>query len=63
MIKISGRMESPGRPLLYSTTRAFLEYFGLNDLDHLPRFDEIEELLGMSSSDMEERDLFGSGEE
>lgn len=63
MIKISGRMETPGRPLLYSTTGAFLEYFGLSNLDHLPRFDEIEELLGMSSSEMEERDLFGSGEE
>lgn len=63
MIKISGRMETPGRPLLYSTTRAFLEYFGLSNLDHLPRFDEIEELLGMSSSELEERDLFGTGEE
>lgn len=62
MIKISGRMETAGRPLLYSTTRTFLEYFGLTDLDHLPRFDEIEELLGMSSSEIEERDLFGSGQ-
>lgn len=58
MIRISGRMESPGRPLLYSTTGAFLEYFGLKDLDHLPRYEEIEELLSMSSSEMEERDLF-----
>lgn len=63
MINISGRMETPGRPLLYSTTRTFLEYFGLNDLDHLPRFEEIAELLGMSSSEMEERDLFGSADE
>jgi segregation and condensation protein B len=62
MIRISGRMETPGRPLLYSTTRVFLEYFGLTDLDHLPRHEEIEELLSMSSSEMEERDLFG-GEE
>lgn len=60
MIKISGRMETPGRPLLYSTTTAFLEYFGLSNLDHLPRFDEVEELLGMSSSEMEKRDLFDS---
>ncbi len=63
MIKISGRMETPGRPLLYSTTRTFLEYFGLTNLDHLPRFDEIEELLGMTPSEMEERDLFNSGQE
>ncbi len=63
MIRISGRMETPGRPLLYSTTQAFLEYFGLSNLDHLPRFDEVGELLGMSSSEMEERDLFGSDKE
>lgn len=63
MIKISGRMESPGRPLLYSTTSSFLEYFGLSDLDHLPRYEEIEELLSMSSSEMEERDLFDRSEE
>jgi len=63
MIRIGGRMETPGRPLLYSTTKAFLEYFGLSNLDHLPRFDEVEELLGMSSAEIEKRDLFGSEEE
>ena len=63
MIRISGRMETPGRPLLYSTTRVFLEYFGLTDLDHLPRSEEIAELLCMSSSEMEEKDLFGASDE
>ncbi|MCK5064084.1 MAG: SMC-Scp complex subunit ScpB [Candidatus Fermentibacteraceae bacterium] len=63
MIRISGRMETPGRPLLYSTTRVFLEYFGLTDLDHLPRSEEIAELLCMSSSEMEEKDLFGAADE
>jgi segregation and condensation protein B len=63
MVRISGRMETPGRPLLYSTTRTFLEYFGLSDLDHLPRYEEIEELLSLSSSEMEERDLFDRPEE
>ncbi len=63
MIRISGRMETPGRPLLYSTTRVFLEYFGLTDLDHLPRSSEIAELLSMSSSEMEEKDLFGEAGE
>lgn len=58
MVKISGRMESPGRPLLYATTTSFLEYFGLADLDHLPRMEEISGLLGMTSSELEERDLF-----
>lgn len=45
MIRIAGRREQPGRPLLYATTQEFLLYFGLEDLDHLPRLDEITELL------------------
>ena len=55
LIRISGRQESPGRPLLYSTTDAFLEYFGLLSLDHLPRLDEIEELLSMGLDEIEKR--------
>jgi segregation and condensation protein B len=35
----SGRRESPGRPLLYKTTKDFLEAFGLNSLDDLPAVD------------------------
>jgi segregation and condensation protein B len=35
----SGRKESPGRPMLYKTTPEFLESFGLNSLDELPRID------------------------
>jgi segregation and condensation protein B len=36
LIRISGRKEGPGRPLLYSTTPDFLKYFGLMDLNDLP---------------------------
>lgn len=36
LIRISGRKEGPGRPLLYSTTPDFLKYFGLMDLKDLP---------------------------
>lgn len=39
LIKISGRKEGPGRPLLYSTTPDFLKYFGLVDLKELPPLD------------------------
>jgi len=35
LIRVSGRKEGPGRPLLYSTTPDFLKYFGLMDLDDL----------------------------
>ncbi len=36
LIKASGRAEAPGRPLLYTTTAAFLTYFGLDSLFELP---------------------------
>jgi len=45
LIAISGRSESVGRPLLYSTTKEFLRYFGLNDLSELPKPREIEEIM------------------
>ncbi|MDN6295378.1 MULTISPECIES: SMC-Scp complex subunit ScpB [Alkalibacterium] len=42
LIKEIGRVEAPGRPVLYGTTDYFLDYFGLNDLTELPEL-EIEE--------------------
>ncbi|MCK5841562.1 MAG: SMC-Scp complex subunit ScpB [Candidatus Sabulitectum sp.] len=53
LVKIDGRQETPGRPLLYGTTSRFLEYFGLNKLDHLPRTNEMENLLKLSAEDIE----------
>jgi segregation and condensation protein B len=41
LVKISGRAEVPGRPLLYATTEFFLEHFGLRDLDELPNAEEL----------------------
>lgn len=45
LITISGRAESIGRPLLYSTTDEFLKYFGLNKLSDLPKPREIDEIM------------------
>jgi len=45
MIRILGRKEAPGRPILYGTTRDFLEYFGLRDIESLPTLEEVTELL------------------
>lgn len=42
LIKIVGRKEAPGKPLLYGTTREFLEYFGLKDLTELPTLKDLE---------------------
>lgn len=41
LVKIAGRAELPGRPLLYETTQFFLEHFGLRDLDELPNAEEL----------------------
>src|SRR4051812_37488982 len=41
LVKISGRAEVPGRPLLYETTQFFLEHFGLRDLEELPNAQEL----------------------
>jgi segregation and condensation protein B len=41
LIKIAGRKEAIGRPLMYATTPEFLEVFGLNDLGQLPALKEI----------------------
>jgi segregation and condensation protein B len=41
LVKISGRAEVPGRPLLYETTQFFLDHFGLRTLDELPNVDEL----------------------
>jgi len=46
MIRILGRAETPGRPLLYATTHEFLIHFGLRDLVDLPKVSEIQELAG-----------------
>lgn len=44
LIEIAGRSEEPGKPLLYKTTQQFLDYFGINSLDELPKLKEFEEL-------------------
>jgi segregation and condensation protein B len=43
-IRVMGRKELPGRPLIYGTTKRFLEVFGLETLKDLPTPKEIEEL-------------------
>ena len=41
LVKIAGRAEVPGRPLLYTTTEYFLQHFGLKTTDELPNADEL----------------------
>lgn len=42
LVRILGRKEIPGRPLIYATTKEFLEIFGLKDLKDLPTLKEID---------------------
>ena len=49
-VKIVGQRDVPGRPSLYSTTKEFLDYFGLQHLRELP---ELPELPDLQSLDME----------
>jgi segregation and condensation protein B len=44
LIKIMGRKDLPGRPLIYGTTKKFLEVFDLKDIDSLPKLREIKSL-------------------
>ena len=46
LIKTVGRKQVVGRPFMYSTTREFLERFGLNDLSDLPKVEEMSDALG-----------------
>lgn len=41
LISISGKQESAGRPLLYSTSTLFMDYFGINDQSQLPQLQDI----------------------
>jgi segregation and condensation protein B len=44
LIKIAGRKDAPGRPIIYASTQEFLELFGLKDLESLPDLEEFREL-------------------
>jgi segregation and condensation protein B len=46
LVKISGRKQVVGRPFLYSTTREFLDRFGLKDLGDLPKVEDMADALG-----------------
>ncbi len=57
LIKLAGRKEALGRPLLYRTSEEFLEYFGLQSLSDIPPLEELgieEEVEGLAAGKQEE---------
>jgi segregation and condensation protein B len=56
LVNVSGRLDAPGRPLLYKTTAHFLKHFGMNDIAELPKPREIDEIL--KDDDMREHRQF-----
>src|SRR5699024_4894127 len=56
LIEVSGRLDAPGKPLLYRTTKHFLTHFGINSIEELPKPREIEEIL--KDDDMAEHRQF-----
>jgi segregation and condensation protein B len=57
LVMIVGRAATPGRPLLYGTTKEFLKHFGINDLSELPKPREIEELMAEAEFEVEKQML------
>ena len=49
-IRVVGQREAPGRPSMYGTTKAFLDYFNLSKLDELPPLEEIKAKLAPKKS-------------
>jgi segregation and condensation protein B len=60
LIKIVGRKDTLGRPLLYGTTDNFLKRFGLTDINSLPDYDELLEKIQIIHAAEENLDLYDS---
>ena len=54
LIEAAGRMDAPGRPMLYVTTDKFLRVFGLNSLDELPETEALSVAAAQAESEAEE---------
>lgn len=52
LVRVLGRKQAPGKPMLYGTTTEFLMHFGLRDLSELPSVEEIENMLGTPKEEM-----------
>jgi segregation and condensation protein B len=51
LIKTSGRVQAPGRPIKYATTNEFLRYFGINSIADLPKEEEFGETIALETTE------------
>jgi len=58
LVKTMGRSDAVGRPLLYGTTKEFLEFFGLRDLSDLPALRDLREMQADDPDDGPQATLF-----
>jgi len=57
LVRIMGRENLPGRPLVYGTARKFLELFGLKDIESLPKLKELKALGVDENEDQEQENI------
>jgi len=62
LVRILGKKDIPGRPLIYGTSREFLEVFGLKNLKSLPTLKEIQALDGVPQYEPQEELPLGQGD-
>ena len=62
LVKMMGRKDLPGRPIIYGTTQTFLELFGLNSLVDLPTLKEIQPPPVVEELEAVEKEIRGEGE-
>lgn len=66
LIKEAGKSDLPGKPMMYKTTKEFLDYFGLSSIKDLPKLEEIEvgdiddvDLFKTNKGEVEELEILG----
>lgn len=57
LIRVMGRKNLPGRPLIYGTTKKFLEVFDLKDIDSLPKLKEFNALGGQDETQSNQKEI------
>lgn len=60
LLRFAGKSELPGKPMLYETTKKFLEIFSLRSLKELPSLSEIDELIPEGIGEEEEKEHLSS---